>query len=108
MELKTKNFTIKFLKQIKIPLYLVYKVEITCNNANIFNPQLICCNAGINCIRLDKNHINNNVLLIQKKMKYNERIIGFIAFQKTNFATNQPNIVFEGYQKKIKNVEVVT
>lgn len=107
-KLKNEIFEIEFLERIKIPQFFLYKIKIICNKTNKLDIKLFSCNAGINCMLLNIDKLNNYYLLQNQVLKRNEILIGYIAFQKTEIVTNQPSIRFDAQNKiKIRGIKEV-
>ena len=97
MKIKTEDLEIEFIQQIKVYMYYLFEISIKNNsNKNInFNPKHICCNSGINVLRLDIKKLNDYKLLENKLIEKNQEIKGYIAFTKTeNSITNKPKIYY--------------
>lgn len=102
MEIKTDKFNIEFIEEIKIALYLLYKIRIKCNKKAYLDISKITCNLGVNFACTNINTLCNKQLLQSKEMRKNEEIEGYIAFHKYNIATNKSTIFYDGEFIKVK------
>ena len=102
MKIKTDNFNIEFLEEIKIPLYLLYKVKIKCNKKSYLDISKIICTSGVNFNYSNITTLNSKDILQSKEMKKNEEIEGYIAYHKYNIATKNHNFIYDGKIIKVK------
>jgi hypothetical protein len=105
MIIKTDNFIIEFMEEIKVRLYFMYKIRITCYKKSYLDILKINCNAGISLNISNCTSLAGYNLLQNCKMKKNEKIEGYIAYQKMNIATNCPVFSCENVKVKVKNLK---
>ena len=100
--IENENFKIEFIERVKIPLYFIYKIKISSKQDQQINSQSILCGCGVNLVCLNIYEINNIELFKTINMKTNETIEVYVAFQKTDIATNQPKFSFQNKFTRVR------
>lgn len=116
-------FNIEIIRQVKIPQYFLYEIEISLkkeegiikkitdkilnkNKEYEFNPYFFLCSGGFNCLRFGENKIYGFDIMQKQKIKSGQKIKGYIAFKKGNKATNKIKLLFSGKELILKNIKV--
>ena len=105
-KIKSENFTIEFIEQIQVRLVFMYKIKVTCHKSKKFEAKKILCNSGFNLTVKNIFDCNGVELIDTKKMKKDDVIECYIAFQKSDTATNQPSFSYEGKKEIVKGVKI--
>lgn len=103
MKVKTNNFEIEIIEQILIPLYYVYYIKIHSIGQNEVKISQIVCNGGFNLVRKNRKSIMG-LDLLQDTILKNNSVKGYIAFEKSNLASNQPKIFFDSNSIHLRKI----
>jgi hypothetical protein len=99
---KEQRINIEVLDNIQVKHFLhlhILKIKITALKNVEFKLNSIRCLNGNNVLNID---IDGLEMLKDKRIKKDEIIIGHMAFEKSDFATLKPMLVYEGKAIKTK------